>query len=134
MSAWEKEEMHYWEGRYSFQGRIFLPTYRVFERWKFLFQGIGNDIRRRTLLEIGCYFPHTVLHTPNPSEYEYAYVGVDVARKTLIAAKSYLPDAVFVRCSVTKLPFKEESFDIILSLGACMHEGGTIRAYRSRQT
>jgi hypothetical protein len=37
MRALEKEEMGYWEKKYSYRGALFPPSYRIFERDRFLF-------------------------------------------------------------------------------------------------
>jgi 2-polyprenyl-3-methyl-5-hydroxy-6-metoxy-1,4-benzoquinol methylase len=122
--AWEKEEMSYWERKYSFRGAIFPPSYRIFEREKFLFQWLKRNIKGKTLIEIGCYFPHSVIHLLNPSQFKYTYVGVDIVSDALRAAKKYIPEGMFVRCSLTSFPFKKESFDAILSLGVIHHLSG----------
>jgi SAM-dependent methyltransferase len=121
MSHWEKDEMGYWETKYSFENPIIKPGYRLFERENFLLRWIKNNIEGKSLMEIGCYFPFEVIIALNPSKYKYDYVGVDVARDALRTAKKYLPEGAFVRCSAMNLPFKEESFDTILSLGVLHH-------------
>jgi SAM-dependent methyltransferase len=72
-------------------------------------------------MEIGCYFPHTIISLLNPSQYDYAYIGVDITRDALLAANKHVPEGMFVRCSLTSFPFKDESFDVILSLGVIHH-------------
>jgi len=126
VSDWEKDEMGYWERKYSFASPLFPPSYRLFERERFLLRWLRNNIRGKPVIEIGCYFPHEIILLLNPSKYKYDYVGFDVARDALRQAKKYLPDGMFVRYSAISLPFKEESFDIMLSLGVLHHlPGGT---------
>jgi len=126
MNEWEKDEMGYWERKYSLTNPIFPPSYRLFEREKFLFRWLRSTIGGKTLIEIGCCFPNEIILVLNPSKYKYDYVGVDVVRGALKIAKKHVPEGMFVRCSATSLPFRNETFDIILSLGVLHHlHGGT---------
>lgn len=124
MGNLERKEMTYWENKYSYGTAVFPPSYRIFERDRFLFKEFRKDLRNKTLIEIGCLFPHEVITILNPSKYEYTYVGIDIAGEALKAARNYLPGGMFVRCSATQLPFRDESFDVLLSLGVIHHLPG----------
>lgn len=120
----EREEMRYWETKYSYKGSLSPPSYRIFERDRFLFQSLKENLRNKTMIEIGCLFPYEVIVTLNPSRYEYTYIGVDIARDALRAAKNYVFKGTFVRCSAINLPFRDGSFDVLLSLGVIHHLPG----------
>jgi len=124
MDNLEKKEMRYWENKYSYESIVFPPSYRIFERDRFLLQELRKDLQNKVLIEIGCLFPFEVITILNPSKYKYTYVGIDVARDALRAAKNYVLDGMFVRCSATQLPFRDESFDVLLSLGVIHHLPG----------
>jgi len=118
------KEMAYWEAKYSYKGELLPPSYRIFERDSFLFQHLKKELAGKVLIEIGCLFPYEVMTVLNPREYDYTYIGVDIAKSALKAAHDYVPAGMFVRCSATCLPFKEGLFDIMLSLGVIHHLPG----------
>ena len=50
-----------------------------------------------------------------------AVSGVDLSDKAISACKSILPNAEFYSCSAEKLPFNNDSFDIVTCLGSLEH-------------
>lgn len=48
-------------------------------------------------------------------------IGVDISERRLKEAKSYNPEVVFIMCDARELPFKNETFDTVLSLEMIEH-------------
>ncbi len=57
--------------------------------------------------------------------------GVDVFRKIMLERfPEYKPRILMVQASVFQMPFAEETFDYVFSLGVLMHTGNTMQAIR----
>ena len=82
--------------------------------------GILDGLDFKSVLEIGCNFG------PNLSLIKKEYpdvrlAGIDINRSSIIKAKEKLPDAQLVVGDINDLPFKDKSFDVILSDAVLMY-------------
>lgn len=75
-------------------------------------------LKNPTLLEVGCssgYFSELF----RLAKINVRYHGCDYGQEFIKLAKEKFPNATFSLCDATKLPFKTDSFDIIMS-GSCL--------------
>jgi len=83
------------------------------------FDELLPDLRNKSILDIGCgigmYFPF--FHQKGARE----LVGVDVGENLLDMARKLCPYAKTVLASADTLPFSNECFDVILSMGLLEH-------------
>ena len=90
-----------------------------------------------TILEVGCSSGH-LLRTLSKKEKDLNYVGVDIdqyaiskgnAELNRIALKG-IKSAQLIEAEITELPFKNKSFDIVVSLNVLEHLNEPSRAMR----
>jgi ubiquinone/menaquinone biosynthesis C-methylase UbiE len=87
---------------------------------RYLFSKIKNLIKGKALLDIGCGSSPTIRCSLPPSKNGYIYVGVDISTQPMKIARLFT-NGSFLRCSAGKLPFRNGSFDFVLSLGVLHH-------------
>ena len=87
---------------------------------RYLFSKIKNLVKGKVLLDIGCGSSPTIRCSLPPSKNGYIYVGVDISTQPMKIARLFM-NGSFLRCSVGKLPFRNASFDFVLSLGVLHH-------------
>lgn len=111
---------------------LFYPrNFRAWPFWEHLFQRsrldqklYGRDHRlilraaglngRKTVLELGCGASVIWEHLPRPRRLGWIHVDVDLA--SLIAARSRGRGRICVCADASKLPFRNESMDIVVAL------------------
>lgn len=132
---WVAEEKDWWEKWYAeikdsarlAQAKVSersrgVPGNRWWERDILLFA----PLRRRGLagmlvLEIGAGTSQYVAGLLSPTAERYFYIGTDVSRAALGIGSRLLPESDFVQCAVSGMPFRQKSFDVLLSLGVLHH-------------
>ncbi len=65
------------------------------------------------VLDLGC---GTGNYTVELFKRSFKVIGCDVSKEMLRIAKNKLPEVVLIRANAYKLPFKKDSFDIVLSI------------------
>jgi ubiquinone/menaquinone biosynthesis C-methylase UbiE len=88
---------------------------------EYLFSFIKPMINKKLLLDIGCGPAISIVNFLNPADYNYMYVGVDISLNSLRMAKKNMKLGDFIQASGDKLPFKRESFKIVVALGFFHH-------------
>jgi SAM-dependent methyltransferase len=76
----------------------------------------GRDIRRS--LEIGCGYGR---HSAVLAELSQDHVGVDINPEALDMAKRHYPHVKFQVAPATRLPFRDESFDAVVTWTVLQH-------------
>lgn len=71
-------------------------------------------------MDIGCGSSPTIRCSLPSSKNNYIYVGVDISTQPMKIARLFMSGS-FLRCSAGKLPFRNASFDFVLSLGVLHH-------------
>lgn len=137
LNEWVEEEKGWWEERYatvknemdalqikriaSESGQD-VSGNRYYERNRYLFNPLWRrGVQGTSVIEIGAGTSQYVAGLLPPSSGHYFYIGTDVARGALIIGSQLLPEGDFIQCAVRKMPFRRESFDTLLSLGALHH-------------
>ena len=101
---------------------VFEKTY---QNWKKIYSYFWGDlldfrfliaikldkIHSKRVLDIGCSVGVTVNSTKSDSR-----VGIDINLDSLIKGKKIFPETEFVAASADALPFKENSFDFVISI------------------
>jgi len=87
---------------------------------RYLFSKIKNLIKGKALLDIGCGSSPTIRCLLPPQKNGYIYVGIDVSTQPMKIARLFT-NGSFLQCSAGKLPFRNGSFDFVLSLGVLHH-------------
>jgi SAM-dependent methyltransferase len=90
-----------------------------------------------TILEVGCSSGH-LLRTLSKKGKNLKYVGVDIDHYAILKGNAELnrielvgiKSAQLIEAEVTKLPFKDKSFDIVVSLNVLEHLNEPSRAIR----
>ena len=78
---------------------------------------IDNNIRGKEVLDIGCG-PKPYFYNPHVTSF---HVGIDISIPFLIRSSEILPESHFIKASAINLPFKDNSFDVILYLFTLHH-------------
>lgn len=128
---WVVQEQAWWDRRYrqlrdrrqGDRGKVAaFGGFRYYERSRYLFGPLRRrGVRDRWLLELGCGTGQYVARLLPPSVERYLYVGTDVSREALRTAAQMVPEGDFVHCAAGRLPFRQASFDALISLGVLHH-------------
>ena len=122
LKDWNYEEMVFWENYYSNRftsDNLNRTTYnRLLPRKKSIIDRLKNE-KIVHVLEIGCGTCGTLCHLPEFMS-DKQFVGTDMSFNALKCAKKFIKGN-FVMCDAATLPFKTESFDLILSFGMLHH-------------
>lgn len=87
-------------------------------QWKLWLKLAGN-LNDKTILDAGCGYGRLIKKFSNYTEKIF---GIDISHEILIEAKKYLgPGYELHEGSITNLPFKDQSFDIIFCDRVLMH-------------
>lgn len=70
-----------------------------------------SKIKSKRVLDIGCSVGVTVNSTDSNSR-----IGIDINIDSLQKGKKIFPDTQFIAASADALPFKENSFDFVISI------------------
>ena len=119
---WNEDELLFWEENYKnrfHNDEKNRTTYnRLLPRQKFILDPLKKE-NISAILEVGCGTCGTLYHS-HFSVQDKLYVGTDISFNALRVARKFL-DANLVMCDAMNLPFKDESFDLILSFGLMHH-------------
>lgn len=89
--------------------------------------------KRRRVLDAGCASGHhsSIYLTPNAHPMEW--VGTDISSAIDIAQERLgkIPGTSFVQADIHHLPYRDASFDLIISRGVMHHTPSTVAAFRS---
>lgn len=127
---WNREEMMYYDAEVETEEKrkkmlesiLNKPMWRIFiPRKKSMIDVIAPYCKNEYVLEIGGGVCRTVSRVFNPAQYHYNYVGTDIAFKRLIVAKQATPYGDFLQASALNLPFKNETFNCVISFGMLHH-------------
>ena len=133
---WIASEKSWWDNRYSQISNISLPDTkspannpainllgdRMYERNKHIFQPLIDDgINGCLALEIGCGTSEYIARLMPPDLHDFFYIGTDIAIKGLRKAADMIPAGDFILCSAGKLPLRNQTLDVLLSLGVLHH-------------
>ncbi|MGB3478340.1 MAG: methyltransferase domain-containing protein [bacterium] len=127
--AWTIEEKSYWESIYNTTkdektkytdglGRV--VGNRRYIRELLIFSKLRQSIEGKILLEVGCGGSRNIKQLLDPATYNFYYIGLDLSIKALKRALDNI-DGIFVQANLEYLPFKDNSVDYLLSLGALHH-------------
>lgn len=127
---WNREEMKYYDAEVDSEDlRVKMlnsikgtPIWRIFiPRKENIIDRVSSYCRDQNVLEIGCGNARTVAREFNPADYHFNYIGTDISFKRLIVAKQTIPEGDFIQASAINLPFKESTFNLIISFGMLHH-------------
>jgi uncharacterized protein YbaR (Trm112 family) len=132
LSKWVKEEQTWWDKHYtriadqvdalkSRKAGQDVPGNRWFERNRYLFTPLKARGFQSPVLEIGSGMSQYVAGLLPPSGEHYLYIGTDVSRIALEKAAQLVPEGDFIQCDIDRMPFRRETFDVVLSLGVLHH-------------
>ena len=124
-----------WKRRSSYENPVMLEAVRtwLFERYgspdtmNFLF-GHGKDT---ILLDAGCGSGLSALELFGERLNAIRYVGADISEAADVAAQRFAERGLkgeFIQCDLTKLPFADESVDVVFSEGVLHHTDSTRNA------
>lgn len=124
-AGWEEEEMAYWEKLFE-QRALSLTSVRG--NWnrtlprKQLLERLNVALPDRTILELGCGGATTLydLYGQNIKH----YIGTDLSFNACKLAQRQFPSGLFIQCSASALPFKENSLDVVVAYGVLHHLPG----------
>lgn len=77
-----------------------------------------RDIKGKKVLDIGCGTGRII---PDLLEKEAKVTGADVSTEMLKIAVKKFPNSTFVKADIRELPFKDDSFDIVISAFVIVH-------------
>lgn len=119
MKKAKEYEYDYWDGdrRYGYGGYKFIPG-----RWKPVAEKLINEYsltNQSKILDVGCgkAFLLKELKLLLP---ELDVVGIDISEHGLNNAPQELKDSLMHQKAQDKYPFKDNEFDLVISLG-CLH-------------
>ncbi|HNR20424.1 MAG TPA: class I SAM-dependent methyltransferase [Bacteroidia bacterium] len=127
---WNREEMMYYDAEVETEEKrkkmlnsvLNKPMWRIFiPRKKHMIDLIAPSCKNEFVLEIGGGVCRTVSRLFNPAEYNYNYIGTDIAFKRLMVAKQATPAGDFLQASALNLPFKKNTFQCVISFGMLHH-------------
>lgn len=127
----EKDFDEFWQSHFKELGKKNLPAYlkasyptkEIFElRETFIRHLVKNSLRdkipaeKRKLfcLDVGC---NAGLYTKMLHDYKISVYGLDIANSLLQEAKTTYPFIDFINADSSYLPFKDSSFDFVVSFG-----------------
>jgi len=124
-AGWEEAEMGYWEKLFE-QRALSLTSVRG--NWnrtlprKQLLERLNVALTDRTILELGCGGATTLydLYGQNLKH----YIGTDLSFNACKLAQRQFPSGLFIQCSASALPFKENSLDVVVAYGVLHHLPG----------
>jgi ubiquinone/menaquinone biosynthesis C-methylase UbiE len=93
---------------------------RYINQKKVIFNNAKNE-KVKNVLEVGCGNSRSIFHCMNPEKYNLNYVGTDISINRLLIAKKVIPNADFIVCSASNLPFRDAYFDLVFGLGVYHH-------------
>lgn len=110
-----------WQDQFDKNAGTALPDYLAscwsqhgFEERIALFPELLNNLKAKTALDVGC----------GPGNYcelllgkGFEVTGVDYSQNMLARAEKNAPGAKYVRANAYELPFKDQSFDLVISIG-----------------
>lgn len=82
------------------------------------FRGMLEKARARCVLELGC---GGGILTSSLEDGRWKLIAQDILQEPLVAALPHLKHASLVRCPAARLPFRENSFDAVLSSDLLEH-------------
>jgi len=87
---------------------------QLFDTTKYLIEKIDKNKKIKTILDVGCGHGRycKMLH-----DKKYLVTGIDYSEKVITSAKKLQPQIKFVVGDAYNLQFKNESFDLVLSIG-----------------
>lgn len=126
-----------WEERFS--GRMEDASYCFGEKPEKIIGYINKDVlsklgdtdARKLFLDAGCGSADKAIQLAktHPEATVVAFDLSDTVEKSKAAAQG-LPNIVFLKADVNRLPFAEGSFDFIMSFGVLHHTSSTERAFK----
>ncbi len=132
LSKWVKEEQTWWDKHYTKiadqvdvlkfrKAGQDVPGIRWFERNRYLFTPLKTRSFQNPVLEIGAGISQYVTGLLHPYRERYLYIGTDASRIALEKAAQLVPEGDFIQCDINRMPFRHETFDVVLSLGVLHH-------------
>jgi len=125
---WNREEMKYYDKEVdSAEKRIKMLESIKNENFHQIFlprKIITNEASKYhniTFLEVGCGNSRTISKIFDPFEHNYNYIGVDISWARLLVAKCAINVGTFIQASALSLPFKDNSFSVIVGFGVFHH-------------
>jgi uncharacterized protein YbaR (Trm112 family) len=126
---WVAAEKEWWDRHYAkihlddvHDARPHIVGLRSYERGKELFEPLKRrGVVGSKLLDVGSGLAHDVVRLLPPRIEGYYYIGIDIARAGLLSAARRLPEGDFVQCEVGRLPFRTQTFEVMLCFGILHH-------------
>ena len=89
--------------------------------------------KRRRVLDAGCAAGHHSSIYLKPDSHPKEWVGTDISSAIDIARERLgaIDGTSFVQADIHNLPYKDASFDLIISRGVMHHTPSTVKAFRS---
>lgn len=89
--------------------------------------------KRRRVLDAGCAAGHHTSLYLTPDSHPGEWVGTDISSAIDIAQERLgrIPGTSFVQADIHHLPYRDASFDLIISRGVMHHTPSTVGAFRS---
>lgn len=121
-AEWHEKEMAYWEAR--FQERLTndphdnpgwnrtLPRKQILDR-------LPGDLRKKTVLEIGCGASHTLFDVFGPTLEHY--IGLDLSYYACLLTQQSYPNGLFLQASAEQVPLKKNSVEMAFAYGVFHH-------------
>jgi len=119
MTKAKKYEFDYWDGsrRYGYGGYKYMP-----DRWKPVAEALIKNYKlsnNSSILDVGCgkgfLLYELKLLLPN-----LKISGFDISKHGISESKEEIRESLFIHRAQDKYPFKDNQFDLVISLG-CLH-------------
>jgi len=119
MTKARKYELDYWDGsrRYGYGGYKYMPG-----RWKPVAEALIKNYKlsnNSSILDVGCgkgfLLYELKLLLPN-----IKISGFDISKHGITESKEEIRESLFIHRAQDKYPFKDNQFDLVISLG-CLH-------------
>ena len=79
-----------------------------------------SDLANKRVLDVGCGRGGMLLYINNNYE-NCELVGIDIAYENVLFCKSYRKNIFFLRADAENIPFKKNSFDVVINIESALH-------------